>query len=204
MSSIPVRRFHYHGSAHALSLHFHRPVQHLIEVQAATSLPITGGHGNARVDKFRFNDLVSFTAGYTHVSGSEQKDDDNLFHTTLVTSVVEGFNLLDAVTADRIVARLSASHEQDKDEETRIIFLGTRFENLRILGCPVNVDLHHELFLKLDTFEAIRKEFASNADLKKIAEDPFNSGTKLKTPDPYGVLLCSLVKNIQTTCPGVK
>jgi hypothetical protein len=202
MNSVPLRRFHYHGTAHAMSLQFHRPVDHLIEVQAATSLPTTGGHGNARVDNFRFKDLVSFKAGYSHVSGSEQKDGDKVFHTTLVTSVVEGLNLLDVVTADRIVARLSASYEFG-EEEARILLLGTRFENLRILGCPVNVEFHHELFLKLDTFATIRKEFATNADLKKIAQDPFQSGHKQEAPEAHGVLLCSLVKEIQTNCPGV-
>ena len=41
--------------------------------------------------------------GYTHVSGAHQADDGS--HNTLVTSTVEGLNLLDVVTADRIVAR---------------------------------------------------------------------------------------------------
>jgi len=41
--------------------------------------------------------------GYTHVSGAHQTDDGS--HNTLVTSTVEGLNLLDVVTADRIVAR---------------------------------------------------------------------------------------------------
>src|SRR5712692_3123494 len=72
------RAFHYHASAHALSGQFTRPIQHLIEVQAATALPTIGGHGNARVDDFRFNHLVSFKAGYTHVSGSELREGDKL------------------------------------------------------------------------------------------------------------------------------
>jgi hypothetical protein len=201
----PLRRFHYRGTAHALSMHFHRPLHHLIEVQAPTSLPTTGGHGNARVDNFRFNDLVSFKAGYTHVSGSEQKDGDKHFHTTLVTSVVEGLNILDVITADRVVARLSASHAMHdlKERETRINLLGSTFDKLRILGCPVNVTLHHELFLKLDTFKSILDEFATNPDLKKIALDPFGSGEKQKKPDTDGVLLCSLVKDLATDCPGV-
>src|SRR5260370_40566101 len=202
MTGFQLRCSHHQGHAYAMSLQFQRPVDHLIEVQASTSLPTTGGHGNARVDNFRFKDLVSFKAGYSHVSGSEQKDGDKVFHTTLVTSVVEGLNLLDVVTADRIVARLSASYEFG-EEEAHILLLGSRFENLRILGCPVNVEFHHELFLKLDTFETIRKEFATNADLKKIAQDPFQSGHKQKPPEAHGVLLCSLVKEIQTNCPGV-
>ena len=206
MSPSPLRRFHYHGTAHAFSMRFHRPLQHLIEVQAPTSLPTIGGHGSARVSNFRFNDLVSFSSGYTHVSGSEQKEGDRHFHTTLVTAVIENLNILDVITADRVVARLSASRamHSDKETETSIILHGSTFDRLRILGCPVKVSFHHELFRELDTFQAILKAFASNSDLKKIAQDPLGSGKKQEKPGVDGVLLCSLIKDIETDCPGVK
>src|ERR1051325_4480241 len=40
--------FHYHACAHAFSGRFTRPFDHLIDVQAATSLPVIGGHGSTR------------------------------------------------------------------------------------------------------------------------------------------------------------
>ena len=203
MSDSARKMFFYNANAHALSGHFHRPIEHLIDVQAATSLPTDGGFGKARVENFRLEELVSFKAAYSYVSGSEQKEKEKTFYTTLATATVEGLNILDVVTADRVVARLASSYEF-YDEEPRISLLGSKFENLQVAGCPVRVELDHELFLKLDTFAGVRNEFASNAEFRKIAEDPFQSGEKQKHPEPHGGLLCSMVKDIHTTCPGIK
>jgi hypothetical protein len=194
--------YHYNAHGHGLSARLERPVQHLIEVQAASSLPTIGGHGTARVNNFQFQEFVSFKAAYSHVSGSRKIEDGT--YTTLATAAVEGLNILDIVTADRIVARLSTQHP-DKDEEPEIMVLGSKFENLRIAGCPVEVELNNEFFLRVNTFDLIRKELASNGDFRKMAEDPFQTGQKQKVPpDAQGVLLCSLVKDMKTTCPGVK
>ena len=195
------KTYHYNAHGHGLSGQFERPIQRLIEVQAGTSLPITGGHGNSRVSKFKFEEFVSFDAAYTHVSGSQNKHD--LSYTTLVTSTIEGLNILDVVTADRIVGRLSSEQPPDH-KEPHIVLLGSKFENLRIAGCPVELELNHDLFLRLDTFEAIRKELESAAEFRKMAEDPYQTGETQKLPDAHGVLLCSLVKSMKTNCPGVK
>ena len=203
MSDTVRKMFFYNGNAHAFSGHFHRPIERLIEVQAAATLPTAGGFGTSRVENFRFNELVSFKAAYSYVSGSEQKEKDKTFYTTLVTTTVEGLNILDVVTADKVVARISGSYEF-YEEEPRILFIGSKFENLQVAGCPVKVELDHEFFLNLDTFAGIRKEFASNAEFRKIAEDPFQSGDKQKQPEAHGGLLCSLVKDIHTNCPGIK
>jgi hypothetical protein len=194
--------FHYHANAHALSARLHRPVEHLIEVQAASSLPTTGGHGRARVDNFRFNEFVSFRAGYSHVSGSEQSDSGKDYRTTLATAAVEGLNLFDVVTADRVVGRLASSYEFGEDEP-RIVLLGSKYENLQIAGCPVTVELHHEVIAELDTLGALQKEFKNNAEFRKMTETPFASKEKQK-PEAQGVFLCSLVKKIHIDCPGVE
>src|SRR5260370_18212473 len=124
--------FHYHACAHAFSGRFARPFDHLIDVQAASSLPVIGGHGNSRVENFQFREFVSFRKGYTHVSGAHQADDDS--NNTLVTSTVEGLNILDVVTADRIVARLYSKHAAN-EKEGRITMVGSKFQILPIGSC---------------------------------------------------------------------
>ena len=52
--------FHYHACAHAFSGRFNRPFDHLIDVQAATSLPVIGGHGSSRVENFQFRESLGF------------------------------------------------------------------------------------------------------------------------------------------------
>jgi hypothetical protein len=195
------KRYFYNAHGHALSGHIERPFQHVIEVQAGTTLPTMGGYGSSRVCDFRVKEIASFKAAYTHVSGSQ--DEKSGSHTTLVSSVVEGLNILDLVTADRVVARAS-SEWKSGDEEAQISLLGSQLENLRIAGHPVDVELNGELCLRLDTFAALRKEFETNAKFRKMTEDPFQTGQPQKFPGANGVLLCSLIKDMKTACPGVK
>jgi len=195
------RTYLYNAHGHALSGQIFRPFEQLIEVQAAMSLPTAGGYGSARAENFRLKEIVSFNAAYTQVSGSQKKEDSS--HTTLVSSTVEGLNILDVVTADRVIARL-ASHHPPGHKEPHIILLGSHFENLKIAGCPVTVELDHEFFLRVDTFEAVRNEFKSNAEFRKMTEDLYHTGQRQELPEIDGVLHCSLVKDMKTTCPGVR
>jgi hypothetical protein len=204
MPSAQQTPFHYHASAFALSGHLKRPVEHLIEVQGGTTLPTSGGHGSAHVENFRFDHAVSFKAGYAHVSGSEKVEGNKTIHTTLSTSVVEGLNVLDVVTADRIVARLASSFEPGSAESS-ILLLGSRFENLRVAGCKIDVELDHELAMKLDTFEAARNEFKKSAEFRKMTADPFDSSKVQKKVEAHGKICCSFVKDLSSSnCPGVK
>src|ERR1700686_2613576 len=93
------RTYHYNAHGSALSGHIQRPFDEIIEVQSGMSLPSSGGYGAVRVEKFRFKEVVSFDAASTQVSGSKKKEDNS--HTTLVSTVVEGLNILGVVTADR-------------------------------------------------------------------------------------------------------
>ena len=190
----------YSAYGHALSGRISRPLDHIIEVQAGMSLPSIGGIGNARVEDFRFRDFVSFKAAYTHVAGSMS---DSETHTSLVTSTIEGLNVLDIVTADRVVTRL-ASRSKNRDAEPQITLFGSKIDNLKIAGCAIHIDFADEMFLRLTTFESIRKEFDSNAEFRRIAADPFFTGQPKNSIGADGVVVCSLVKDIKFDCPGVK
>jgi hypothetical protein len=208
MSKVARPHFIFHASAMAFSGHVTRPLEHLIEVQAGTSLPTTGGHGSARVENFRFNQMVSFKAGYSQVSGSEKVVDGKTTYTTLSSAVLEGLNIQDVVTADRIVARLSSSYVPG-EHESRILTIGSRFENLRVAGCEVEVELHDELALDLGTFEGARNKYKSDADFQRIVDHPFSKDPKssLSTPKDiaaHGSIHCSLVKKFDPAdCPGI-
>jgi len=180
--------FHYHGEGHAFSGHFTRPVSHQIDALASASLPLSGGHGQSHVEDFAIDQLVSVKKAYSHVSGSQNKADK--MHNSHTTVVLEGVNILDMVTADRIVARLTSEHDP-KDREGHIIAVGTKFENLRVAGCPVEVEFDHELFLKNKNYAALSKALPSLKKSGRMAEES------------NGVILCSLVKNITANCPGV-
>lgn len=191
----------YNGQGHALSAQIVRPFHELIEVQAGMSLPTIGGFGAASVSDFRFRDLVSFDRASTHVSGSFNDDDQT--YTTMVTSSIENLNFCHVVTAERVVVRLTSRHLLN-EPEPEISFLGSHFDNLRIGGYPVEVDLDLDLFSRADTFRKLLAEIDSNKAFRKMALDPYHTGKALKRPDENGTVLCSLVKDMNAKCPGVK
>jgi hypothetical protein len=193
--------FHYHACAHAFSALFTRPFHHQIDIQAQSALPVIGGHGHARTENFEFRDFISFKKGYSHVSGGHQVEDDS--NNTLATSVLEQLNMFDVLTVDRVVSRLYSKHPAGA-KEGNITWIGSKFENLRIAGCPVEIVLNVPLFESLLTYEAAEKAFAKGGDFRRIAEDPLRTGTALKSSNVDGVFLCSIVKDIKVDCPGVK
>jgi hypothetical protein len=213
MSPNPLRTFHYHACAHAFSARFTRPFEHQIDVQAASALPITGGHGQARVENFQFREFLSFRRAYTHVSGAPQEEREEgggrsyPTYNTLVTSTLEGLNLLDVVTADRIVARLYSKHREGEAEGS-FNMVGSRFEGLRIADCDVIIKLDLELFARIPTYQDALDEFDKNQTFHKIASNPFGDRGNALLPKPRenGAFLCSCVKevkDIEKACPGV-
>lgn len=188
-----------HGSA--LSGQITSPFQHFIEVQAGASLPTIGGYGSSRASDFRFKEIASFKSAYTQVSGTY--DEKRGSYNALATSTVEGLNILDVVTADRVVARASSAWKPG-EEESRIVSVGSQFDNLRIAGGRIEVEFSADVLVKLNTSAALRKEFETNPEFRRIAEDPLQTGQSQKPSDKTGVFLCSLIKDIKGIPPGIE
>jgi hypothetical protein len=115
-------------------------------------------------------------------------DDDTVV--TRATATLEGLNILDFITADRVVATLTSEGKRGK-KESYIIAVGSEFDNLRIAGHAVKVTLRHDLFLKCEAFEDMRKLLRGDKEPEK------------KTVTEDGVALCSLVDKIETDIPGL-
>jgi hypothetical protein len=186
MSSTQRIPFHFHGEGHAFSGEFRHPGRHLIEAQASASLPTIGGHARAHVDHFFHSDFASFRTAHTHVSGRRIEE---TFKTD-ITTIIEDLNVLDVVTADRIVARLTSIHSL-KDPEGHIIAVGSEFNNLRIAGHDVKVILRHKVLVQCRTFQ----------DLRNHVEKDGESGRMTGKNDR--VAICSLVEKIETDLPDV-
>jgi hypothetical protein len=134
------RKHIYHSNASVLRAELKKPFEEKIEPQA--NLPLRGsGNDNhyqfRHTGPFQWEGILSYQSGYTQVAGIRsskiKQPGAKPGFVTLTTSVVEGLNILDVVTADRVVARISTEHPFDGAVPS-IHFLGTRFENLRIGG----------------------------------------------------------------------
>jgi hypothetical protein len=138
----------YHAEAHVLSGNLKHPVDQPIEHKARVVLEKTrrDGHVSQSVAEDTMEGLISFKAGHTRASGTkiEKKDlwgNDHSGWVTLSTSVLEGLNVFEVITVDRVVAQVSTEHPVTDGHVPRVTFLGTRFENFRIGGYPVEVEL---------------------------------------------------------------
>jgi hypothetical protein len=144
MNEVNERTHSYHAEATVLEGHFDLPVSQIIKPQAHIQLPESGGYFCQRAEAFQLHSLLSFRSAYSHVSGS-RSDKPGMGWDTLTTTVVEGLNVLEVLTADRVVGQTITVHPLAGYVPT-ISFLGTRFENLRIAGHPVELDLDHNIF----------------------------------------------------------
>jgi hypothetical protein len=157
--------YYYHANGLALGGRIRRPTDEVIESQASAVLPSSGGFGSTRVEHFNFKGIVSFRAAHTEVAGSDiENDNEQVIHTARSSVIVEGLNILNVVTADRVIARLASRHPHN-DDEPGIITTGSYFENLKIAGHTVDVvEFAHETFHSFDTHKKLNAEFGNNPD----------------------------------------
>jgi len=197
----------YWAEAEVLSADLKQPVEEKIRPRAHVKLPKDGHYHFKKADPFRFEGLISYESGYTQVAGHPSSKQDGF--TTLATSVVESLNVLDVVTADRVVAQLSTVHPvYDTGQVPSVTFLGTRFENLRIGGHKVEVERNLEIlgpkpandesyFDNRDVLDRISKQYdriAAANELPDWAREEYPKSRPAQ--NGHSKLECSLVNSV--------
>lgn len=153
------RMFWFRGSTMVVGGRIESPVCENIDAQGACVLPPTGGFSAASVDRFDFRNIIRFERATSTVSGQRVQHGQETAGETLVTVAIEGLNVLDVITADRVVARMTSRHvkdEKDRLPNPRILPFGSHFENLRIGGVPVELTPYAELVCEGDHDALIR------------------------------------------------
>ena len=159
----------YHAEATILSGFLRLPLVREIGSQARVALPEEGGYISQRAEAFQLESVISFRSGYTQVAGNRSTKPGQGW-TTLTTTTVEGLNVLDVVTADRIVGQTITEHPIDGYIPS-VNFLGTRFDNLRIAGHPVKLDLDLNI---LGSRPANGASYAQDSGLISRVGDQYN------------------------------
>jgi hypothetical protein len=208
-----VERHHtYSAEAASLEGHLRLPFAQHVSSPAFVKLNREGGYVSQHTESFRLGGVVSFRSAYTQVAGNRDDKPDHGWN-TLTTSVLEGLNVMDVLTADRVVVQISTDHPLEGYVPT-VTFLGTRFENLRIAGYPVKLDFDPNIlgprpakdapytsdpgFLQKVTrqYERIRGQRDLPAEiLRRYNQLPSNSGNRES-------IECSLVNQAEGSYPG--
>lgn len=213
MSGDPIPYQHiYDAQAFALEGDFQLPLRAEIRPQAYVDLPKSGGYLSERARDYRLEGVISFRAAYTQVAGNLDLKPEHGY-VTLATAVLEDFNILDVVTADRVVAQVSTEHPRD-GSIPEIAFPGTRFDNLRIEGHPVRLDLDLNFFGakpendfpwsgKKDFRERIANQYES---IRRQSNLPAEIGERYNrlpsNPGSQESIECSLVQRAEGSYPG--
>ena len=129
----PVEPSHqYHAEAYALSGYLHHPIYQRINQKAQVTLKdYRDDHFQEEETKFGL-ECISFESARSRVSGNRNLKNNGWV--TLSTSIVEGLNVLEVITADRVVSQVSTDHAYKDGHVPRVTFLGTQFVNLRLSG----------------------------------------------------------------------
>ena len=202
----------YHAEAFVLAGQLQRPFSSEIKQQSYVKLPEDGGYLYQRSAGYQLEGAISFRSAYTQVAGNPDiKPGHGL--TALSTSVVEGLNVLDVVTADRVVGQVATEHPLD-GYVPHVTFLGTRFENLRIAGHPVKLDLDLDIlgtkpekdapYSKSSGFlDRVAKQHAGvSAHPSLLDELVGRYPGRASIPENPEVVECSLVNSAEGTFPG--
>ena len=213
MADCPEERYHiYHAEAEALSGNITLPLVQEVKPPTYVKLNERGGYLSQHVENYRLGGVVSFRSAYTQVAGNPDTKVDHGWN-TLTTSVIEGLNVLDIVTADRIVAQISTDHPLVGYVPT-VTFLGTRYENLRIAGNPVKLDLDLNMLGAKPKDDApytsdknfIQRVAAQRDHIQSQQSIPSDISARYNRlpviSDKQGSISCSLVNHAEGDFPG--
>jgi len=220
MRSHARKTLYFQGDASALGGFIERPFEKVIPSQASVSLPPAGGYATARSESFNHEQIISCRSAYSRASGSG--DGEDAPWSALVTSVVEGLNILEVVTAERVVAQISVDYPGHGGYR-RISLAGSHFEGLRIAGFNAFPMMNWGLLrpkpgasasqsqLTFPIFEQTGREQADKLIKGIEGEDKepfrwiaerFEWMTTKRGPEDDKCVLCSLVDGVDQAIPG--
>jgi hypothetical protein len=183
--------FLYHTEAVGASGHISLPVADTMPLQASIASAIGASFGTVRVENFRHLDYLSIGSIESHVVSSYSERDQA--HGTLASVVMEDLNLLNVVTCERFVTRLTTKHPDNGNSPGSFILHGTRFHELCIAGHKIELELAVGLLSELSTWKKLNTVYESDPAIRKELQDlSLYQGKGNKLPVHNGVFACSL------------
>jgi hypothetical protein len=216
-------RFRYKGTAYAASGIITTPFKEIIETQAPATLSEAGGYSCARVPAFSHRNFLKFDSAHTEVTGSRtHHDQPGETYSTLVKASIEGVNIMGMITADLVVANLVSTYNSTVDDEPSVKLIGSRFENLKVAGIPVKVEMsigtldrhhrHKDLKKAYATDPHVRNLFgdaelkkrhaAAPPEVKNYLDAPPDEGSEM--PQSAGYSTVSIVKRLIPECDALE
>lgn len=161
------RRYRFKGTAFAAAGVITTPFREIIETQAPCTLSDVGGYGCSRVPAFSHRNLLRFHSAHTEVTGSQthlDKQGQGETYSTLVKARIEGLDIMGMISADLVVANLVSTYNSTVDDQPSIRLIGSRFENLKIAGSPVHVEMSIATLDRHHRHKDLKKAYADDKE----------------------------------------
>lgn len=152
-------RFIYSANGMAVAGRFSRPLDTVLQPQAACVLPSMGGRVVSQAPAFRLTApgsgelMLAFDSAQTTIEGGE---DTPGVHVTVVRTLVRGLNVGNVLKADEVTAVLTLSYRQGQ-RKVAVDTAGTGFTGLTLAGQPLAISLDHDLSRAASDYNEFRR-----------------------------------------------
>jgi hypothetical protein len=205
------RRYVFSGNASGLAFRIRRPVDAVLPVQAASSLPVTGGiseskAGPGSLAKPGSNvDYVKFQSAYTKAEGDYVDQQQAVASTrgevkfdsvptfTNVLAEVTGLVVLGRLEVDRAVMSMQGQSAEYPSEPS-IRCDGVELEGVRLDGYPLKITLAEEFFCYNDTMSKLRTACGAGHDPQLFFRS--NHAAAYGFGNRTGTVKCTLVSQM--------
>lgn len=203
----------FHAEAATLDGELKLPFAQRTCSHTASKLNENGGYITQHADRFHLGGVINFRSSYTHVGGNLDTKPHHGWN-TIATAVIEGLNVMEVVTADRVVAQISTDHPLD-GYVPRVTFLGTRIENLRIAGSePLKIHYNHTIIGDKPADDAgytsdsgfiqrVKSQYEHIRGHENLPDDVAERYNQIPSASAdRGSVECSLVNQVEGSFPG--
>ncbi len=217
-----TRRFVFRGNAAALGGHIYRPKDFAIQVNGASSLPVTGGVSHADIKGQAFGDSLKFSSATTHAEGifddpakviemiKRRIPEDRLTTTTTVAAEVHDLYVgkKPQIFVKRLTAKLVGHSPKASGEPPIALAKDTGVEGGTIDGFPYAVTLNLTAFTTYPTRSGLVAAMDTTAFLEAHGASFFMSSASAAGGAGYGIgsliegrgmIYATIVKEIRWT-----
>ncbi|MDQ6678309.1 MAG: hypothetical protein M3Z09_13575 [Acidobacteriota bacterium] len=162
------RRFIFRGNASGVSAHIRRPEDRILPVQAASSLPVTGGISESKAGPQSLGNYLHFLFAETSAHGDfvdgkaamamtrKEIPPDEVPTRTTVTAAVRGLHVGKRFVAERAQVGLVSNSPAIGSKQPSIRLEGNAIEGVVVDGHNLKITLDEELFSRYDTMEKLQ------------------------------------------------
>ncbi len=161
------RRFVFRANASGISAHIRRPEDWILPVQAASSLPVTGGISESKAGPQSLGDYLHFMFAETSAHGDfadknaavaitrKEIAPDAVATETTVTATVRGLSIGKRFVAELAQTGLVSHSPAANATQPSIRLEGNKIEGVEVDGKPLAITLDEELFCRCDTLDKL-------------------------------------------------